>query len=70
MARDALQMRDNKQNVLTNAPRSFELRLKRTAKLLPTMTSEEPMWVLLSIFPEVSEDNEVVEIVGCFADIT
>lgn len=27
------------------------------------------MWVLLSIFPELTDDNEVVEIVGCFTDI-
>jgi hypothetical protein len=49
--------------------RSFELRLKRTAKLSPNMASDEPMWVLLSIFPELTEENEVVEIVGCFMDI-
>jgi hypothetical protein len=27
------------------------------------------MWILLSIFPELSSDGEVIEIIGCFTDI-
>ena len=27
------------------------------------------MWVLLSAFPELTEDGEMLEIVGCFLDI-
>ena len=27
------------------------------------------MWVLLSVYPELSDDGEVLEIVGCFTDI-
>jgi hypothetical protein len=27
------------------------------------------MWVLCSIFPELSEDGEVLELVGCVTDI-
>jgi hypothetical protein len=27
------------------------------------------MWILLSIFPELSDEGEVVEIIGCFTDI-
>jgi hypothetical protein len=27
------------------------------------------MWIILSIFPELSDDGEVVEIIGCFTDI-
>jgi hypothetical protein len=47
--------------------RSFELRLKRTSS--DSRIQEEPMWILLSIFPELSGDGEVVEIIGCFTDI-
>jgi hypothetical protein len=47
--------------------RSFELRLKRTSS--NSTLQEEPMWVILSIFPELSDDGEVVEIIGCFTDI-
>jgi PAS domain-containing protein len=47
--------------------RSFELRLKR--KSGNSKLQEEPMWILLSIFPELSDDGEVIEIIGCFTDI-
>jgi len=54
--------------------RSFELRLKRNWTV-PSSGIEgsdyepQPMWILLSIFPELADDGEVLEIVGCFSDI-
>jgi hypothetical protein len=27
------------------------------------------MWILLSIFPELSHEDDVIEIIGCFTDI-
>jgi hypothetical protein len=27
------------------------------------------MWILLSILPEFGDNNEIVEIIGCFSDI-
>jgi hypothetical protein len=30
---------------------------------------QQPVWVLLSIFPELTDAGEVVEIIGCFTDI-
>ena len=53
---------------------SFELRLKKTWNapshtLDDKMPEQQPMWVLTSIFPEVNDDGEVVEIIGCCTDI-
>ncbi|USP75763.1 hypothetical protein yc1106_03037 [Curvularia clavata] len=31
---------------------------------------QQPMWVLTSIFPEVNDDGEVIEIIGCCTDIS
>jgi hypothetical protein len=30
---------------------------------------QQPMWVLCSVFPELSDGGDVVEIVGCVTDI-
>jgi hypothetical protein len=30
---------------------------------------QEPMWVITSIFPELNEEGEVIEIIGCCTDI-
>lgn len=54
--------------------RSFELRLKKrwnapTQHMDDTFPEQEPMWVITSIFPELDEDGEVVEIIGCCTDI-
>lgn len=54
--------------------RSFELRLKRTwnapsQNLDDGMPEEQPMWVLTSVFPEVNDEGEVIEIIGCCTDI-
>jgi PAS domain-containing protein len=53
---------------------SFELRLKRmwNAPIWGGESSaheQHPMWVLCSVFPELSENGEVLEIVGCVTDI-
>lgn len=58
----------------TKQHQSFELRLKRTFDVSKPNSNDpsslqEPMWVLLSIFPEVTEEGEVMEIIGCFTDI-
>jgi len=34
-----------------------------------TFPEQEPMWVITSIFPELDENGEVVEIIGCCTDI-
>jgi hypothetical protein len=51
--------------------RSFELRLKRTwnAPGQDGVFEKQPMWILTSIFPELSEDGQVLEIVGYIMDI-
>lgn len=58
----------------TKQHQSLELRLKRTYDVSKPNSNDpnppqEPMWVLLSIFPELTEDGEVIEIIGCFTDI-
>jgi hypothetical protein len=58
----------------TKQHQSLELRLKRTFDVSKPNSNDpnppqEPMWVLLSIFPELTEDGEVIEIIGCFTDI-
>ncbi|KAJ4301335.1 hypothetical protein N0V90_003427 [Kalmusia sp. IMI 367209] len=63
-----------KELIKTKQHQSFELRLKRTWKV-PSQgsegsLSEEPMWILVSIQPELAEDGEMLEIVGCFQDIS
>jgi hypothetical protein len=50
------------------------LRLKRKWKISDQDTEgtgyePQPMWILLSIHPELTEDGEVLEVVGCFLDI-
>jgi hypothetical protein len=54
--------------------RSFELRLKKSwntssQHLDGTVIEEQPMWVICSIFPELNDEGEVIEIVGCCTDI-
>lgn len=54
--------------------RSFELRLKKTwnapsQNLDDGMPEEQPMWILTSIFPELNDEGEVIEIIGCCTDI-
>lgn len=53
---------------------SFELRLKRMWnapgwEFDSSAHEEQPMWVLCSVYPELSEKGEVLEIVGCVTDI-
>jgi hypothetical protein len=57
--------------LLLTTNRSFELRLKRTwnAPGQDGGSEKQPMWVLTSIFPEISEDGKMVEIIGCIIDI-
>jgi hypothetical protein len=60
--------------MLTGHDRSFELRLKRTwhglaPGLNDAIPEQQPMWVICSIFPELTDDGEVLEIIGCFTDI-
>jgi PAS domain-containing protein len=59
---------------LTRSHRSFELRLKRTwhglaPGLNDSLPEQQPMWVICSIFPELTDDGEVLEIIGCITDI-
>lgn len=54
--------------------RSFELRLKRSWNAPSqnpddALPEKQPMWVLTSIFPELNEEGEVIEIIGCYTDI-
>lgn len=54
--------------------RSFELRLSRSwtppsQSFDDSVIEPQPMWVLCSVFPEMTEDGEVKEIVGCVTDI-
>jgi PAS domain-containing protein len=58
----------------TKQHQSFELRLKRTwnapsQRFDDSVPEQQHMWVLCSIFPELTEDGEVLEIVGCITDI-
>ncbi|KAI8940858.1 hypothetical protein NX059_002119 [Plenodomus lindquistii] len=53
----------------------FELRFKRTwtvsSQILDeSMSDQQPVWVLCSIFPELDEQGEVIEIIGCITDIS
>ncbi|EUC38034.1 hypothetical protein COCCADRAFT_83786 [Bipolaris zeicola 26-R-13] len=59
----------------TKEHQSFELRLKKTWNapsqgLDDTMSEEQPMWVLTSIFPELNDDGAVIELIGCCTDIS
>ncbi|KAI4941458.1 hypothetical protein J4E86_010491 [Alternaria arbusti] len=61
--------------VETKQHQSFELRLKKrwnapTQHMDDTFPEQEPMWVITSIFPELDENGEVVEIIGCCTDIS
>jgi hypothetical protein len=54
--------------------RSFELRLKRTKKapgqsVDDSNLQEQPLWILCSIFPELTEGGGVHEMVGTITDI-
>ena len=53
--------------------RSFELRLKKRwnapQHVDDTFPEQEPMWVITSIFPELNDEGEVLEIIGCCTDI-
>jgi signal transduction histidine kinase len=54
--------------------RSFELRLKSTWCApnhgLESVPEQQPKWVLCSIFPELSKDGEILEIIGCITEIS
>ncbi|KAH7406739.1 hypothetical protein DE146DRAFT_607011 [Phaeosphaeria sp. MPI-PUGE-AT-0046c] len=59
----------------TKQHQTLELRLKRTCDGLgigsgDSAPQKEAMWVLLSIFPELTDEGEVMEIIGCFTDIS
>ncbi|RMZ73233.1 sensory transduction histidine kinase [Pyrenophora seminiperda CCB06] len=64
-----------KELVETKQHQSFELRLKKTWNA-PAQNMDEPfpetqpMWVITSIFPELNDEGEVIEIVGCCTDIS
>ena len=55
-------------------PRSFELQLKTTwtvnAGIDGSIPSDQPKWVLTSIMPELSDDGEIIEIIGCMTEIS
>jgi hypothetical protein len=60
---------------ITKEPQSFELRLKNTWCVTGSDVDDsapEPQrkWVICSIFPELSEDGEILEIIGCITDIS
>ncbi|KAH6866299.1 hypothetical protein BKA58DRAFT_387752 [Alternaria rosae] len=64
-----------KELVETKQHQSFELRLKKrwnapTQHMDDTFPEQEPMWVITSIFPELNEEGEVIEIIGCCTDIS
>jgi hypothetical protein len=53
----------------------MELQLKKTwtpegQNVDGPKLTDEPCWVLMSIQPELSEEGELLEIVGCFQDIS
>lgn len=55
--------------------RSFELRLKNTWRVASNNINDslpkiQPKWVLCSIFPELSEEGEILEIIGCITEIS
>ncbi|KAL6706669.1 hypothetical protein ACN47E_005211 [Coniothyrium glycines] len=59
----------------TKQHQSFELRLKRfweapIQNFDESIPQKQPKWVLCSIFPEVTDAGEVVEIIGCCTDIS
>ncbi|KAF9693531.1 hypothetical protein EKO04_008284 [Ascochyta lentis] len=60
---------------VTKEPQSFELRLTNS-RCVPNIGADESLpeqqrkWVLCSIFPELSEEGEILEIIGCLTDIT
>ncbi|KAI2487400.1 BaeS Signal transduction histidine kinase [Pyrenophora tritici-repentis] len=59
----------------TKQHQSFELRLKKTWNAPAQNMDEEfpeaqPMWVITSIFPELNDQGEVIEIIGCCTDIS
>jgi PAS domain-containing protein len=59
----------------TKQHQSFELRLKKTwnapgQNFDDTVPEQQPMWILCSIFPELNDEGEVVEIIGCCVDIS
>ncbi|EON60987.1 hypothetical protein W97_00197 [Coniosporium apollinis CBS 100218] len=54
---------------------SFELRMKMLWQppIIPEATTskqEHHVWILCSAYPELSEDGEVIEILGCVTDIS
>lgn len=56
--------------VATKQHQSFELRLKRTGQHSTSSLANEPMWVICSIFPELTDEGEVIEIIGNITDIS
>ncbi|RII10011.1 hypothetical protein CUC08_Gglean006001 [Alternaria sp. MG1] len=61
--------------IKTKQHQSFELRLKKrwnapNQNFDDTYPEKEPMWVITSIFPELNDEGEVIEIIGCCTDIS
>ncbi|KAF1926105.1 uncharacterized protein M421DRAFT_224907 [Didymella exigua CBS 183.55] len=59
----------------TKEAQSFELRLKNTWRVASNSINDslpeiQPKWVLCSIFPELSEEGEILEIIGCITEIS
>ncbi|KAF2440887.1 hypothetical protein P171DRAFT_465568 [Karstenula rhodostoma CBS 690.94] len=59
----------------TKEHQTWELRIKKTwtvdhPKIDDSKPKEEPRWILMTIQPELSEKGEILEIVGCFQDIS
>ncbi|KAF2625562.1 aerobic respiration control sensor protein-like protein arcB [Macroventuria anomochaeta] len=60
---------------VTKEPQSFELRLKNTwctttSRIDDSLPEQQRKWVLCSIFPELSEEGEILEIIGCITEIS
>lgn len=57
-----------------NEYRSFELRLKTAWAVSQGADDDgpeqQPKWVLCSIFPEISEEGKILEIIGCITEIS
>ncbi|KAK7184821.1 hsp90-like protein [Paraphaeosphaeria sporulosa] len=59
----------------TKQHQTWELKIKKTwtvdsQNIEGSWPNEEPRWILLSIQPELSETGDILEIVGCFQDIS
>ncbi|KAL5434893.1 hypothetical protein PMIN06_011261 [Paraphaeosphaeria minitans] len=59
----------------TKEHQTWELKIKKTwtvdgQTIDGSGSNEEPRWILMSIQPELSETGDIVEVVGCFQDIS